>query len=64
MHMYHPRIAKRWERETPKGKKLPYHANPLGSDDWLRIGVGVVLVAAIGLFVYEKQEGLLPEQGT
>lgn len=59
--MYHPRIAKRWEK-IPHGK-LPYHArNPLDSDDWLRIGLGVVLVAAVGLYVYQRQEGLLPEE--
>jgi hypothetical protein len=62
MHMYHPRIAKRWEKETPRGRKLPYHVrNPLDADDWLRIVIGVTLVGAIGLFVYQKQEGLLPE---
>lgn len=25
MYARHPEIAKRWEKETPKGKKLPYH---------------------------------------
>ena len=23
MHVHHPEIAKRWDKETPKGKKLP-----------------------------------------
>jgi len=23
-----PEMAKRWEKETPKGKKLPEHAKP------------------------------------
>lgn len=23
MHANHPEMAKRWEKETPKGKKLP-----------------------------------------
>ena len=23
MHIHHPEMAKRWEKETPKGKKLP-----------------------------------------
>lgn len=26
MHAKHPEIAKRMDKETPKGKKLPYHA--------------------------------------
>ena len=25
MYSQHPAIAKRWEKETPKGKKLPKH---------------------------------------
>ena len=25
MHAKHPEIAKRWDAETPKGKKLPAH---------------------------------------
>lgn len=25
MHIHHPGIAKRWEKETPKGEKLPKH---------------------------------------
>jgi hypothetical protein len=25
MHMHHPEIAGRWERETPKGRRLPKH---------------------------------------
>lgn len=25
MHAKHPEMAKRWEKETPKGKKLPSH---------------------------------------
>ena len=25
LHIHHPEIAKRWEKETPKGKKLPRH---------------------------------------
>lgn len=25
MWYHHPNMAKRWERETPKGKKLPKH---------------------------------------
>jgi len=24
MYIHHPRIAKRWSKHTPKGKKLPY----------------------------------------
>ncbi len=26
MHLKHPAMAKRWEEETPKGKKLPERA--------------------------------------
>lgn len=26
MYSQHPDIAKRWSKETPKGKKLPAHA--------------------------------------
>jgi len=26
MYAKHPKIAKRWEKETPKGKKLPRYA--------------------------------------
>ena len=26
LYAKHPKIAKRWEAETPKGKKLPTHA--------------------------------------
>jgi hypothetical protein len=25
LHIHHPKIAKRFEAETPKGKKLPKH---------------------------------------
>ena len=25
LHIHHPEMAERWERETPKGKKLPRH---------------------------------------
>ena len=25
LYANHPEIAKRWEKETPKGKKLPKH---------------------------------------
>ena len=25
LYKYHPAIAERWEKETPKGKKLPEH---------------------------------------
>ena len=32
LHMHHPRIAKRWERETPKGK-LPQHVSENGPLD-------------------------------
>ena len=28
MHAKHPDIAKRWDKETPKGKKLPDHVKP------------------------------------
>jgi len=28
----HPDIAKRWEKETPKGKKLPIHKKGSKSD--------------------------------
>ena len=44
-----PEVARRFERETPRGKKLPEyaHANPLDSDDWLRILVAIGLVGAM-----------------
>lgn len=29
MHAKHPGIAKRFEAETPKGKKLPEHVGPM-----------------------------------
>lgn len=25
LYKYHPTMAKEWEKETPKGKKLPQH---------------------------------------
>ena len=25
LYIHHPDIAKRWSKETPKGKKLPQH---------------------------------------
>lgn len=25
LHIHHPEIAKRWDKETPKGAKLPIH---------------------------------------
>jgi len=28
MHATHPEMAKRWEKETPKGKKLPEKKKP------------------------------------
>jgi hypothetical protein len=28
MHATHPQMAKRWEEETPKGKKLPKKVTP------------------------------------
>ena len=28
MHATHPMMAARWEKETPKGKKLPERAKP------------------------------------
>lgn len=30
MHIHHPGIAKRFESETPKGEKLPYHVGKDG----------------------------------
>ena len=31
MYAKHPEIAKRWEKETPKGRKLPYKKSARGS---------------------------------
>lgn len=28
MYANHPKMAKRWEAHTPKGKKLPKHVEP------------------------------------
>lgn len=28
MHSQHPEIAERWEKETPKGKRLPEKKKP------------------------------------
>ena len=39
MHIHHPGMAKRWERETPRGK-LPRHVDEL-SDFLEMIGVEV-----------------------
>ena len=25
MHVHHPEIARRWDKHTPEGKKLPQH---------------------------------------
>lgn len=30
MHAKHPKIAARWDKETPKGKKLPEHVKKKG----------------------------------
>jgi hypothetical protein len=30
MHAKHPEIAARWEKETPKGAKLPEHVKTKG----------------------------------
>lgn len=36
LHIHHPGIARRWERETPRGRKLPRHVQ----DDLLPGGKG------------------------
>lgn len=33
MHARHPKIAKRWEKHTPKGKKLPEKVQNDGADE-------------------------------
>jgi hypothetical protein len=55
-----PDVARRFERETPRGKKLPEYvrSNPLDSDDWLRIGVAAALVGVLAIALYNKENGI------
>jgi hypothetical protein len=55
-----PAVARRFEREAPRGKKLPEyaHSNPLDSDDWLRIGVAAALVGVLAIALYNKENGI------
>ena len=37
MHIHHPEIAKRWDKLTPKGAKLPMHVHKKGSKSGLEM---------------------------
>ena len=38
LHIHHPEIARRWEKHTPKGKKLPKHVSEMPHVDSAQLG--------------------------
>lgn len=56
MYAKHPRIAKRWEKHTPKGADLPEHVKKAMLGPFIKIGIYLKKLKPVPAAIVQQRE--------